>query len=371
MSAHLTPQITPPITPPITPLPDFGVALDGVETPDAVRATVQAAEAAGVRTLWFAAHLFNREPIVGAALALAATSRIRVALMALSPYTVHPVYAAMAAATLDERFPGRVELCLGVGAPADLAAAGVAATHPLRTMDESLTIVRSLLAGETIAHDGRQFRVQGRRLASGARAVPLILAASGPRMLALAGRAADGVLISAATSPAFIAWTLEQVTAGEQTGAAARVSSGERVGAAAPVDPEDQRTAGDQVPARRVRRIAVVYAAMDANPARAHARLRRRLGFVLRGAHHAPNLRFSGAALDQAALADAYVREDWAQVDTLVSDEVVRRHAASGTPAEVRRAIGAYRAAGLDEIVLAGIAGASDVTAILGAVAAD
>ena len=320
---------------------EFSVAFDGLEAPDAVRSTARDAEAAGASTLWFAAHLFNREPIATAALALAATSRIKVALMALSPYTVHPVYAAMAAATLDEWFPGRVVLCLGVGAPADLAASGIVATRPLLTMRESLAIVRALLAGETVVHNGEQFHVQGRRLATGARTVPLVLAASGPRMLALAGSDADGVLISAATSPAFIAWTLAQVRAGE----AARD--------------------------RRIRRIALVCAAMDDEPGRAHARLRRRLGFVLRGAHHAENLRLAGTKLDQAALADAYAREDWAQVETLVSDDVVRRHAASGTQAELRRALDAYEKIGSDEIVLSVVAGRSDVAAILRAARPD
>jgi 5,10-methylenetetrahydromethanopterin reductase len=315
--------------------PDVSVAFDGLEPPDVVRATARDAEAAGARSLWFAAHLFNREPIATVACALAATSRIKVALMALSPYTVHPVYAAMAAATLDEWFPGRVELCLGVGAPRDLEAAGVATPHPERTLRESLAIVRALLAGETVTHEGTQFHVQGRRLATGARTVPLILAASGPRMLALAGRAADGVLISAATSPEFIGWTLEQVSAGEQSGA------------------------------RRVRRIALVLVAMDVLPDRAHARLRRRLGFILRGGHHAPNLRLAGTTLDQAAVSDAYAQEDWARVDALVTDDVVRRHAASGTPVDVREALRRYRAIGLDEIVFSGVAGRTDLAAIL------
>ncbi|HZB92714.1 MAG TPA: LLM class flavin-dependent oxidoreductase [Stellaceae bacterium] len=48
----------------------------------------------------------------------------------MSPYAVHPVYAAMAAATLDEYFPGRVQLCFGVGAPRDLEAAGIEAPQP-------------------------------------------------------------------------------------------------------------------------------------------------------------------------------------------------------------------------------------------------
>ena len=64
--------------------------------------------------------------------------------------------------------------------------------------------------------------------------------------------------------------------------------------------------------------------------------IRRPIGFVLRGAHHAENIRLGGASLDQAALAAAYAAENWSEVDRLVSDDVVRRHAACGTPAEVR-----------------------------------
>jgi len=65
--------------------------------------------------LWIACHLFRRDPITLAAMALSVTERSRVALMALSPYSIHPVLATMAAATLDEYFPGRVRLCFGVG----------------------------------------------------------------------------------------------------------------------------------------------------------------------------------------------------------------------------------------------------------------
>ncbi|WP_249149505.1 hypothetical protein [Bradyrhizobium liaoningense] len=64
----------------------------------------------------------------------------------------------------------------------------------------------------------------------------------------------------------------------------------------------------------------------------AHDRLRRILGFILRGQHHARNLSIAGTSLDQAALAKAYAQEDWTTVERLVSDEVVKNHAASGTP---------------------------------------
>ncbi len=64
--------------------------------------------------MWIANHLLQRDPITLAAMSLAQTKRMRVTLMALNPLTMHPVQAAMSAATLDEFFPGRVTLCLGV-----------------------------------------------------------------------------------------------------------------------------------------------------------------------------------------------------------------------------------------------------------------
>src|SRR5258708_37258360 len=104
----------------------------------------------------------------------------------------------MAAATLDEYFPGRVKLCFGVGAPRDLEAAGLVADHPLGTMREAIGVARALLSGETVDFKGERFRVSGRRLASGAREIPIFLAASGPQMLELAGAAPDAVHV---TSP--------------------------------------------------------------------------------------------------------------------------------------------------------------------------
>ena len=88
---------------------------------------------------------------------------------------------------------------------------------------------------------------------------------------------------------------------------------------------------------------------------------------MLRGAHHAENIRLSGASLDQAALAAAYAAEDWAEVDRLVSDDVVRRHAACGTPEQVRARLEDYRAIGLDEVIIGGIDSAEGIAAALAA----
>ena len=83
--------------------------------------------------------------------------------------------------------------------------------------------------------------------------------------------------------------------------------------------------------------------------------MRRRLAHVLRGGHHARNLELAGTKLDQSALAHAFAREDWGRVEALITDDVVRRHCASGTPRGALAALADYRAAGLDEIVIHGV----------------
>jgi len=308
----------------MTPPLQIGICVDGSDPPSSLRGLVEAADAAGAANLWIATHLFYREPIASAAVALAGSRRLGAVLMAMSPYTVHPVYAATAAATLDELFPGRVQLCFGVGAPAALEAAGVSAERPIETLRETIEVARMLLSGEPVKFSGRRYRISG-QLVMGAHPLPLWLAASGPQMLELAGEKADGVVISAGTSPAFVGWCLDIVRRGEERGGKA------------------------------IKKAALVLCSVDKDAHRAHDRVRRRLAYVLRGTHHARNLELAGTRLDQPALAAAFDDENWQRVDALTSDDVVARHCASGTPEQARAALQVYRDAGLDEIVLYGM----------------
>jgi 5,10-methylenetetrahydromethanopterin reductase len=304
---------------------ELGISIDGRAPLSEIEAQARAAEEGGASTLWIACHLFLRDPVTTAALALAATKTIKVALMAMSPYSMHPVYIAMAAASLDEKYPGRIILCLGAGAPADLKAAGISSPRPLVAIGEAVKICRQLFAGEMADFHGQMFSVAGRRLANGGRDIPIVIAASRPNMLKLAGRQSDGVLISAATSPPFVQACLEQ--------AGARRKSG------------------------------LVYTKLGSPDA-----IRRPIGFVLRGAHHAENIRLGGASLDQPALVAAYAAENWSEVDRLVSDDVVRRHTACGTPQQVRDRLDEYRAIGLDEVVLGGLDDAASIMTTLKAI---
>jgi len=301
----------------------FGVAFDGRIPLGDLREQARAAEAGGAATLWVSSHLFLRDPFSSAAVVLAATRAPRAALMAVSPHVMHPVHIAMAAATLDELAPGRVVLCVGTGAPADLADAGVEPRRPLRALAETVEIARLLLAGEPVTYKGELFRLQGRRMATGRHEIPVFLAASRPRTLELAGAIADGVLLSTAASVEFVRWSLEHVARGAR--------------------------------GRAVRRAGLAFVSVADRAAEALGRFRRQLAITLRGAHHATNLALAGSRLDQPAVSAALAREDWAAAEALVTDDTVRRHTASGGPDEVRARLDAYRAAGLDEIVLAGL----------------
>jgi 5,10-methylenetetrahydromethanopterin reductase len=316
-------------------LSEISISCDGRDDAAGFLAKVDAAEDGRAPWMWIANHLFQRDPVSQAAIALQRTQNLRVALMALTPFTLHPVQMAMAAATLDEYFPGRVALCLGVGAPADLKAVSIEPAKPLRPMREALELTKALLAGEQVTYQGETYRADARRLATGQRNVPLILAASGPQMLELAGAHADGVLISAGTSIEFIKQSLGHVQRGAK--------------------------------GRKVSTHALVYAAVDPASEQAQARVKRILAILLRGAHHKANLDMGGSVLDQVALNAAVVAEDWVTAEALITGDIVRRHAAVGTPGEVRARFAEYHSAGLDEIVTAGARDGTQVAAVLDA----
>jgi 5,10-methylenetetrahydromethanopterin reductase len=316
---------------------DLGIAFDGRNPLRAMVEQARVAEAEGAGSVWMASHLFCRDPFTTAATILAATRTARVTLMAVSPHAVHPVHVAMAAATLDEAAPGRVALCLGAGAPADLDSAGIAPQRRLATLREAVAITRGLLTGARVEHRGEVFQVAG-RLHGGAHAVPIFLAASGPRVLELAGAVADGVILSAGASVPFVTWALEQVARGAR--------------------------------GRPVRRVVQVYVKAAGDERAALDQFRRPLAITLRGEHHRRNVELAGSALDQDALRVLVAREDWSALPGVVTDDVVRRHGALGTPAQVRERLAAYRKAGADEVVVGGLRDPEETRAAIRAAAA-
>lgn len=164
----------------------FSLRLNNDLTLDAYRQLASAAERGGFDQIWVSHDLFLRSaPVLVAAMA-EVTERIDLGIGILNPYTQNPAEIAMTAATLDELTGERFLLGLGAGAADFLEWVGIDQTRPLATVADTMSRVRSLLAGE---------REGGWRLRFDApRVTPIYLGAMGPRMLELAGREADGLL---------------------------------------------------------------------------------------------------------------------------------------------------------------------------------
>ncbi len=129
-----------------------------------------------------------------AAIALA-TSSISMGPGITNPYTRHAASTAGAIASLDEISGGRAVLGIGAGGSLTLDPLGIARTHPLAAVRETIDACRHLFAGDTITCDGSQVALDQASLGYGRPEIPIWLAGRGPKMLALGGASCDGVML--------------------------------------------------------------------------------------------------------------------------------------------------------------------------------
>jgi 5,10-methylenetetrahydromethanopterin reductase len=156
-----------------------------------------AADDAGFDQVWVSHDLFWRSAPVLVAAAIGATRQIRIGIGIMNPVSAHPAELAMHAATLQEMSGGRFLLGLGSGAAEFLGWAGLDRPRPLAAAREALLACRALLSGASPAGDpiaaAAGWQPEAHLRWSGP-PVPLYLGAMGPKMLALGGELADGVL---------------------------------------------------------------------------------------------------------------------------------------------------------------------------------
>jgi 5,10-methylenetetrahydromethanopterin reductase len=154
------------------------------------------AEAVGFDQLWVSNDLFLRSAPVLMGVLARATSRIRIGIGVLNPYSMHPAEIAMVAATMQEASGGRFLLGLAAGADEFLGWAGIARPSFLSSLRAAVVAIRALLDGRRPAEvlgAGAEWRPEA-YLRTGATPTPIYLGGMGPRMLELAGEVADGAL---------------------------------------------------------------------------------------------------------------------------------------------------------------------------------
>jgi len=176
-----------------------------------------AAEAHGFDVVSVFADLLYQPPLPALLEMARATSRVRLGVACLNPYTQHPYEIAGWIAALEAAAPGRAYLGLARGAW--LAAIGVGQTRPLAHLRDTAAIVRALLSGDDSGYEGDAYRLApGTRLRYPlpARIPPLLIGAWGPQTAALAGEIADEVKVGGTASPAVVRIIRERVAVGCQ-----------------------------------------------------------------------------------------------------------------------------------------------------------
>jgi len=129
----------------------------------------------------------------------AVTSSMRTGCAVVPVFTRPPALIAMGALAAHQASGGR--FCLGLGASSQTIVErwmGTPFERPTARVRETLAAVKAALAGDKVELDGETLKVRGFRLEAPAE-VPILLAALGPQMMALAGAEADGIALFLAT----------------------------------------------------------------------------------------------------------------------------------------------------------------------------
>jgi 5,10-methylenetetrahydromethanopterin reductase len=182
----------------VAELPKLSVRLSGAIHPRNAIELAKVAEANGYHAIWFPENAFGRGALPAACACAAATTTIGIGIGVFNPNNRHPTLMAMEIAALDELAPGRVRLGIGSGIAASTERLGLSTDRPLAAVRDAIAIVRAMLKGEEVDYAGELFSARRVKLEHQAPRpdMPLLMAARGEQALALAGKLADGLIIS-------------------------------------------------------------------------------------------------------------------------------------------------------------------------------
>jgi 5,10-methylenetetrahydromethanopterin reductase len=182
-------------------------------------------DAAGMDTIWLAEAypwwrkhgMEARSSTVVSALMARETERLTIGWGIISPFTRHPVQVAMDARVVQEA-AGPNRFLLGFGTSKIFLNNIRSSTNKtLGPMRDAVTIVRGVLGGEPFEYEGDTWSASVPGLQAEAQTPrdvpPVYVAATAPKMQALAGEIGDGCLTPSITTPAFVRYTRENVAA--------------------------------------------------------------------------------------------------------------------------------------------------------------
>jgi 5,10-methylenetetrahydromethanopterin reductase len=157
-------------------------------------------------------QMLSRDTFVVLGQAAAQTTRLTLFPAVTNPFTRHASVLASAIQTVEELAPGRVKFVIGTGYTSASTIGRKPAT--LAEMRACITTVQRLLAGQTVDFAG----TPGRLGYATGRRIPVVMAASGPKAIEVAGEIADGVLLLVGFNRGIIERALEHLERGAKRG---------------------------------------------------------------------------------------------------------------------------------------------------------
>jgi probable F420-dependent oxidoreductase len=204
----------------------FGITFKPDMTVERIVRLTRQAEQAGFEYTWiFDSHVLWMEPYPLMTLMAANTQRMRIGPCVTNPAVRDITVTASLFATLNLISGGRMDLGIGRG-DSSRRVLGKKPVTP-KELEEAIQTFRDLTAGREIQYDGQPTRITWSEGSP-----PVWVAGYGPKVLTMAGRVADGIILQFA-DPDLIEWCLGFVKEGARQ--AGRDPTGIEVMAAAPV----------------------------------------------------------------------------------------------------------------------------------------
>jgi 5,10-methylenetetrahydromethanopterin reductase len=283
----------------------------------------QYAESRGFEAVWQAESRLVRDAIVPMAAFAAVTDRLKVGSGVINNWTRNIGLLAATFLTLDDLAPDRI-IC-GIGAWWDPLArnVGIERRKPLLAMRETVELLRRLLNLERVTFHGEFHHLDGVELdvvhgRREPRNVPIMIGATGEKMMELAGEIADGVVLNYCVPPEYNLEAVEQIARGAAR-AGRTLADIDRPQLVVCSVHDDRRAALDGA-----RELLTQYLAQQPHIAKAS-------GVKPEVVQEIQSILGWPATLEQVRAAMRYV-----------PDELVQRITASGTPAEVKAKVREY-----------------------------
>ncbi len=316
----------------------LGIAVSGGPSPSQIVDLVALAESLGYESAWVAeGHGGDQFSVLTGCAARTSTISLGTAISSVYVRSIPTI--AMAAASVDDISKGRFILGLGSSHKVQVVPEhGVEYAKPITRLRESVDIIRTLLRTGEVQYQGETVRIENFDFwfTPLRPEIPIYAAAVFPKMTAVCGEIADGIILTRSTL---------------KTGAEVRRLLAE--GAA--------RTGRD--PTKVVVTSLLPTAVADS---RREALDRMRPGLALYAGFFPRYNRLiaeHGFAEEAAAVAAAWAKGDRAGAERAVTDAMIDATSIAGTPEQCREQLEAYRQSGIDLPIISPFARGADAKA--------